>query len=142
MNADVRSMFDREYLGAWDLVDRDGKPIDVTAEIVRVAAGVLTSKGDKKTKKPIVFFKGKEKGFALNKTNTAIIAKLYTHDTRLWVGKRITMYATTTSFGRETVDCIRVRPTEPRPMRPGQREPDPPPQQEPPTDYPLPGADQ
>ena len=131
MNADVRSMFDREYLGAWDLVDRDGKPIDVTAEIVRVAAGVLTSKGDKKTKKPIVFFKGKEKGFALNKTNAATITKLYTNDTRLWIGKRITMYPTTTSFGRDTVDCIRVRPTEPRPMRPGQREPDPAPQQEP-----------
>lgn len=142
MNADVRSMFDREHIGAWDLVDRDGNPSDVTAEIVRVAPGVLTSKGDKKTKKPIVFFKGKEKGFALNKTNTAIIAKLYTHDTRLWIGKRITMYPTTTSFGRDTVDCIRVRPTEPRPLPHGQRNPDPAPapQQEP--IDPIPGADQ
>lgn len=142
MNTDVRSMFDREYLGAWDLVDRDGKPCDVTAEIERVAPGVLTSKGDKKTRKPIIYFRGKEKGFALNKTNVAIIAKLYTNDTRLWIGKRITMYPTTTTFGRETVDCIRVRPSEPRQQRQQQREPEPPPQQEPPADYKLPGADQ
>lgn len=107
--ADYRSMFDRDYIGAWDL---GGK--DVTVTIANVKAGELTSQGNRKSKKPIVFFQGKDKGFALNKTNAKTIAQLYGNDTTQWVGKRITIFPTTTTFGSETVDCIRVRPRIPQ----------------------------
>jgi hypothetical protein len=105
---DYRAMFDRDYIGSWDL---GGK--DVTVTISKVSAGELTAQGGRKSKKPIVWFAGKEKGLVLNKTNAKAIAGMYGADTRQWVGKLITVYPTTTSMGSETVDCIRVRPRVP-----------------------------
>jgi hypothetical protein len=103
-----KSMMDRDYIFAFDL---NGK--DVTVEITRVIAGELVSNGGRKTKKPVAFFKGKEKGLALNSTNCKTIAALYGNDTTTWVGKRITLYPTTTTMGGDTVECIRVRPRAP-----------------------------
>lgn len=105
---DYRAMFDRDYIGAWDLGGRD-----VVVTIAKVEAGTLKNGSGKANKKPILHFVGKEKGFACNKTNGKAIAAMYGNDTRAWVGKRVTLYATKTSFGSEQVDCIRVRPTVP-----------------------------
>ena len=104
---DYRTFFDRDYIGAWDL------PGDVTVTISKVEGRELISAGGRKTRKPVVWFEGKEKGLALNKTNSKIIATLYGNDTAGWVGKRVTLYPTKTSMGPETVDCVRVRPTVP-----------------------------
>jgi hypothetical protein len=109
-STDWRSMFDRDYIGAWDLP----KGVDVPVVIERVKAGELTAPGGRKTRKPLVFFKGKEKGLALNKTNSKLIAGMYGNDTAKWVGKPIAIYATQTQFGGDTVECIRVRPTPPK----------------------------
>ena len=106
---DYRAMFDREYIGAWDLEGRD-----VTVTISRVTRGELTGEGGRKTKKPIVYFQGKEKGFAANKTNCKIIAAMYGTDTAKWVGRQITLYPTTTEMSGQTHDCIRVRPRVPQ----------------------------
>lgn len=106
--ADYRTMFDRDYVGAWDLKG------DTTVAIERVEAKELTAQGGRKSKKPIVYFTGAEKGLACNKTNAKIIAAMYGNDTAAWAGKKITLFATTTSMGGETVDCIRVRPVVPK----------------------------
>lgn len=107
---DVRKLFDKAYIYAYDL---EGK--DVTVEITKVTGGTLVGTGGKSNKKPIVFFKGTEKGLALNITNAKIIAGLYGgFDADKWVGKRITLYATTTAFGSQTVECIRIRNTVPK----------------------------
>lgn len=103
-STDVRSMFDRAYIGAWDLVGRDA-----TVTIAKVRAEQLRNKAGA-NKKPVVYFEGKERGFSLNKTNMKTIAGMYGYDTRAWIGKRITIYATKTAFGGEEVDAIRVRP--------------------------------
>jgi len=103
-STDYRSFFDRELLGVWDLEGRD-----VTVTIAKVTQGELTNDGKQKSKKPIVHIEKSDKRFACNKTNGKTIATLYGPDTREWVGKRITLYPTTTKFGRDTVDCIRVR---------------------------------
>lgn len=108
MSTDWRSMFDRDYIGAWDLAGRD-----VVVTIAAVKAGEL-GRGNKKERKPVVFFDGKEKGFALNKTNAKTIAGMYGNDTAKWIGRRITIYPSQTMFGSEQVDCIRVRPTPPK----------------------------
>jgi hypothetical protein len=110
-----KSMFDAsEYLFAYDL---DAK--DVTVQIASVSAGSITGKDGRKAKKPMVVFRGSPKKLALNKTNGSIIAKLYGPNTKAWVGKWITLYPTTTSFGGEVVECIRIRPTVPTPPRKG-----------------------
>lgn len=102
---DVRKMYDKEFLYAYDLEGRD-----ITVKIERVVAGKLTGTGGKSTKKPVLYFKGTSKGLGLNITNARVIAALYGgFDSELWIGKRITLYPTQTQFGAQTMDCIRIR---------------------------------
>jgi hypothetical protein len=117
-----KSFFDREYLFAFDLKGRD-----VTLTIERVAAGELTALGGRKSKKPLCWFKeGREKKpLALNSTNCRTISALYGSDTDQWIGKRITLYPTTTQMAGETCECIRVRPSIPadKPATPAASDP-------------------
>ena len=105
---DYRKMYDKDYLGAWDI---EGK--DFTLKIREVKQGDLQSAGGK-SKRPVVMFDGAEKGLVLNKTNGKTIAALYGTKTEAWVGKSITIYATKTQMAGEEVDCIRVRPMVPK----------------------------
>lgn len=101
---DFRTMYDKEHIGAWDL---DGREVTVTIESVK--AGKLVGQNGKADKKAIIKFVGKEKTFACNITNARIIAGMYGTKVEDWAGKRIAIYPTTTQFGRDTVECIRVR---------------------------------
>jgi len=104
-------MYDKEYLGAWDLP----KGKDTIVTIARVAAKELNN-GTKKNRKPVIYFREARsgKGMAVNATNGKTIAAMYGTDTDAWIGKPIALYATTTTFGSEERDCIRVRPRVPR----------------------------
>lgn len=107
---DVRKMYEKDFLYAYDLEGRD-----VTVTIERVAAGTLTGKGGKSSKKPVVYFKGSKKGLGLCITNARIINGLYgSFDSDVWIGKKITLFPTTTQFGADTVECIRIRPVLPK----------------------------
>lgn len=105
---DYRSMYDREYIGHWDLGTKD-----VPLTIASVKGGELTAIGGRKSKKPILHFEGKEKGFVCNKTNAKTIAAMYGVHTEDWVGKKIILFVSTTRNpdGGGDVECIRVRPT-------------------------------
>lgn len=108
-STDIRAMFEREFLGSWDLQGRD-----VTVEIASVKAVELFLRdANAKKKKPVVSFKGTEKKLVLNKTNSDVVASLYGHDTRAWIGRKVTLYPTTARCGGKTVDAIRVRPKAP-----------------------------
>lgn len=107
---DYRAMYDRDYLGVWDLNGRD-----VVVTIASVSAGELISEGNKKSRKPILTFTGRKKKLVVNVTNGKILKKLFgTVETEKWVGQSITLFATTTNFGKDIVDCIRIRPTVPQ----------------------------
>jgi hypothetical protein len=109
---DYRSLYDKDFIGAWDL--KDDK--DVTVTITKVIGGNLTGQGGRKTKKPVIYMRGTEKGFAVNATNGKTIAAMYGKHVEDWVGKRITLYKSTTrdpSGGDQEVECIRVRPRVP-----------------------------
>ena len=100
MNID--NAFPSNYLKASDL--GDNQPV-VTIDRIEVEAV-----GRDKEMKPIVYFRGKEKGLVLNKTNGRKIAELLgSKDTDDWAGCQIRIYATETEFGGETVECIRVK---------------------------------
>ncbi len=101
--ADFRTMYDSEWLHEYDL-----KADEVTVEITAVEAGELKTQGGKK-KQPVVRFKGAEKALALNKTNGKSIAALYGVDTADWIGKRVTLFRSTTEMAGETVRCIRIK---------------------------------
>jgi len=105
IRGDVRSALDKAFLFSYDL---QGK--DVTVVIERVVQGELVGQQGRKTKKPLVYFRGKSKPLALNITNIKTIASLYgSFRVEDWIGKSITLYPTTTNFGSETKDCIRIR---------------------------------
>lgn len=107
---DYRRMYDdKEHLYAYDL---DGR--EVTVQIEKVFAGELMGEKGRKSKKPMIKFVGKDKKLAINKTNGKTIAKLYGKNTEDWEGQFITIYPTTTEFGGETHDCIRVKPIVPQ----------------------------
>lgn len=108
---------DKEFLFAFDL-----KGKDATVQIEKVFAGTVEGEKGRKSKKPVVKFRGSEKKLALNKTNGKIIAKLYGTDTDAWIGQSVTLFPTTTEFGGETVECIRIRPNVPR-QQPGRGKP-------------------
>lgn len=106
---DVRKMYEKDFIYAYDLEGRD-----VTVTIERVVAGTISGKGGKSSKKPVVYFKGSRKGLGLCITNARIIAQLFgSFDSEKWIGKRITLYPTTTQFGSDTVECVRIRPMVP-----------------------------
>ena len=114
----VRDMFDNKHLAAEDLRGKDW-----TLTISKVVPGLLKKAGTSKVdKRPIISFaeldakapKGEEaKTLVCNKTNYKTIKALYGKTAADWIGKRITIYPTTCLFGKETKDCIRVRPDEP-----------------------------
>jgi len=108
--AHYKSLYDeKEFLYAFDL---DGR--DVTVTIERCTGGEITGDNGRKSKKPMLSFVGKRKKLALNKTNGATIAALYGVRTKAWAGKSITLYPTTTTFGKDTVECVRIRPVVPK----------------------------
>ncbi len=108
---DYRSLYDKDFIGSWDL--KDDK--DTTVTITKVAGGQLTAPGGRKSKKPVIYMRGTEKGFAVNATNGKTIAAMYGKHIEGWVGKRITLYKSTTRNpeGGDEVECIRVRPKVP-----------------------------
>ena len=103
MNVNDFYQTEGKWLKASDL-KKDGRPIKAELTIDRVE--VVEFKDN--TKKLGVFFRGKEKGMVLNKTNAALIAAQHGGDTSQWPGKKIKIYATTTDFSGERVECIRV----------------------------------
>jgi hypothetical protein len=107
---DIRTMFDSKYVGAWDLL---GKDLNVTIE--RVQAGEVVGEGGRKDRAPLVWFKGAKKAMVMNRTNMKTIASIAgSFKAKDWIGKRITLYATTCKGARGgQVDCVRVRPTPP-----------------------------
>ena len=103
---DYRTMFDKDFIGAWSLPE--GK--DVTVTITKVTGGQLTGVGGRKTRKPVIYMQGTDKGMALNATNSKTIAAMYGNYVEEWAGKRITLFKTMTTFGSEQMECIRIRP--------------------------------
>jgi len=115
---DMRQFSKRDSIASWDLEGRDR-----IVRITRVLTAYLPARqGRAADKTGCVFFcgaGGKEhpKPLLLNATNRETLTKLYGKSGKggaNWVGKLFAMYPTTTRFGAETVDCVRIRPVEPK----------------------------
>ena len=104
-NDDVRTWFPRaaaKQLGAWDFVKGD-----VTLEIIKVEQGLCVGEKGRKEILPMFYLKGKkgpiDRPLVLNKTNLRTFKQIYgTTKASEMIGKRITLYATTCQFGRDT----------------------------------------
>lgn len=105
--ANIHDAFPSNYLKASDL--QGAQPV-VTIDRVEFEAV-----GRTKEMKPILYFRGKEKGIVLNKTNANNIAHLCgTPETDQWAGCQIRLYATHVEFQGETVEAIRIKAAPPR----------------------------
>jgi hypothetical protein len=101
-----------EYAAAAELENGKEYPVEISS----VQMKDLQMVGKNQTKrKAVVSFRNGPKPLVLNRTNEGMIARLHGTDAKLWAGKMIAIYRTTTKFGRETVDCIRVAETVPQP---------------------------
>jgi len=108
----VRLMYPNEYLCAADL---HGK--DVTLTISAIGQETLKRTDGSEDSAWILDFSEMEKRegtdrkrLVLNKTNATTIAAQHGPENGEWVGKKITVYPTTTRAFGEIVECIRIRP--------------------------------
>lgn len=98
----INDWFPSNYLKASDL--------GTAQPIVTIARVEHETVGRDREMKAVIYFDGKEKGVVLNKTNAKKITELVgSPETDKWAGFRIRLFATTTEFGGETVECIRVK---------------------------------
>lgn len=102
-----REMMDSEWLRWTD--------IDGHEPVVKISRVVQGKVGFPATKKPVIYFEGKEKPFAANVSCCTVIGSLHGNSPDGWSGKSIKLFVTTTqSKSGETVNCIRVRPVVPK----------------------------
>lgn len=100
-----KRLMNPDYIGAYSLQEGE----DLTVTIDYVVREQITGTGGKKEECTVAHLV-KNKPFILNATNSKSIAKLYGVYIEDWAGKKITLYATTTRMGGETVECLRIRP--------------------------------
>ena len=124
---DINVAFPSSWLKAADLGGRE-----VTVKMAAVEMETI-GQGSDADELPVLSFVGQQKGLILNKTNARSITQLYGSETTGWSGRRITLYPTTTTYGAETRDCIRIKPPvdTPPPAPEPPPAPDPPPAPEP-----------
>jgi hypothetical protein len=111
----ISNAFPSNYVRAADL---QGRQITVTIERVEME----DIGGDPK---PILFFRGKDKGMVLNKTNANNISTAYGDDTDDWAGKPIVLFEAQVDFQGKTVPAIRVKIPRGAPSAPSARPPEP-----------------
>ena len=98
----INSAFPSKYIKAGDL---NGSAVVVTVHDVK-----MEQVGRDQDSKPVVYFEGKTKGLVLNRINSKKIADIAgSSDTEDWPGTQIAIFPTTTDFGGEEVECIRVK---------------------------------
>jgi hypothetical protein len=98
----INDLYPSNYLKAADL---NGEEWNVTIERIEMSEPM----GDKKEVKPVLYFRGADKGMVLNKTNATKIATAYGDDTDDWVGKPIVLFPDKVNFQGEMRDALRVR---------------------------------
>lgn len=101
----INDQFPSNYLRASDF-DEDGEVVTIDS----VKQERMKTRDGNEEVKPILFFREYEKGLVLNKTNAKKITTLVqSDDTDDWRGQQIKVYATETTFGNDTVPCIRIK---------------------------------
>lgn len=98
---DFNNLFPKKeskYLKAEDL---QGREFTLTIE------RVLPS--DDKAKKPVIMFKGAQKGLMCNITNAKRIAHFYGKDVNAWSGKQVILYMELVDFEGDLVESIRIK---------------------------------
>lgn len=100
-----KKLMNPDYIGAYALPEGQ----DLVVTIKAVVREIVTSAGGKKEECTVCHLEG-QKPLILNATNGKTISKLYGPYIEDWAGKSIVLFASTTKFGGEVVECIRIKP--------------------------------
>lgn len=95
----ISEEFPSKYLKASDLGGRE----------VRIIMGRVEREEINSDKRLVLYFKGKEKGLVLNKTNGNTIGDGYGDDTDDWYDQPIILFSVKTDYQGKVVDAIRCR---------------------------------
>lgn len=107
-----KKLHNPDYLGAYSLMEGD-KPTELIVTIKSVGVEAVTG-ADGKKEDNMVAQMVNNKPMVINATNAKVLEKLYGPYVEDWAGKRVTLYvAKIRAFG-ESVDALRIRPTEPK----------------------------
>jgi hypothetical protein len=85
--------------------------------MARVEEGDVGTEGKPETRW-ILYFEEEERGMVLNKTNIALLGKLYGDETDDWAGQQVVLYTDpNVMYGGKPVGGLRVRKPKPRPVK-------------------------
>ena len=108
-----KRLINPDYLGAYSL--DPGK--DMVLTIKSVGMEMITGTGGKKEECPVCHWQEEQKPMILNVVNMKTIAKMYGSDYDNWPGKRVQIFASTTKFAGDTVECLRIRKDPPEDVK-------------------------
>lgn len=91
--------FPSKYLKATDLQNREVKVTMAHVEREKIGDDF----------KPVLYFKGKEKGIVLNKTNAGTIVDAYGDDSDDWVDQELILFSVMVDFQGKVGPAIRCR---------------------------------
>lgn len=103
----ISQEFPSQYLKAADLGGRE----------IRVTMGRVEREEIGTDKKLVLYFKGKDKGMVLNKTNANSIGDAYGDDTDDWYDQPLILFAIRTEYQGKPVDGLRCRVPTPKDNR-------------------------
>jgi hypothetical protein len=110
---DVSQLFQSRYLHAADL---GGKTVTLTIERIKFEEVNDFKKNNSTKLMGSIVFAGKKKALGLNRTNAERIKAMFGPKLKQWIGKRVTIYPTTTRMPLPglkgklgDVECIRVK---------------------------------
>ena len=109
-----KKLINPDYLGAYSL--EPGQ--DMILTIKSVGKEVITGTGGKQEECIVCRWVEDQKPMILNVTNCKTISKmLKTPYVEKWAGHRVQIFATTTKFGGDTVECLRIRKEPPEDVK-------------------------
>ena len=100
----VSEVFPSKYIAAADLNNQNVRVTIARVEIEKI--------GD--DTKPVIYFKGKQKGLVCNKTNSKAIAMIYGDETDDWAGGELILFPIMTDYQGKPVEAVRVRAPQPK----------------------------
>lgn len=110
MKTHWRKLKDTNYLGSWDVVDKE-----LILTIKAIETKEVKSPDGKTEELPVMSFKEDYKPMILNATNFKAIQKAYNSPyVEDWLGKKIAIYISSVKAFGSVVDALRIKPNAPK----------------------------
>lgn len=100
----INDVYPSKYIAAADLNNQNVRVTIARVEIEKIGEDT----------KPVVYFKGKQKGLVCNKTNSKAIAAIFGPETDDWTNGELILFPIMTDYQGKPVEAVRVRAPQPK----------------------------